>query len=83
MTPIAEAARAAFPALELDDEQAAGVRVGPQRLDIALDGGDGADAPPWVFAEPPTAEFPVAVSSTGQEAREDEPRGEARGSVRC
>ena len=35
MTPIAEAARAAFPALDLDDEQAAAVRVG-RRLDLSL-----------------------------------------------
>ncbi len=35
MTPIADAARAAFPALDLDDEQAAGVRVG-RGLDLSL-----------------------------------------------
>ena len=34
-TPIAEAARAAFPAVQLDDAQAAGVRVG-RRLDLRL-----------------------------------------------
>jgi tRNA pseudouridine55 synthase len=35
LTPIAEAARATFPALDLDDAQAADVRVG-RRLDIEL-----------------------------------------------
>ena len=39
MTPIAEAARASFPALDLDEAQAADVRVG-RRLDLALDGAD-------------------------------------------
>jgi tRNA pseudouridine55 synthase len=36
MTPIAEAARASFPARDLDDHQAADVRVG-RRLALALD----------------------------------------------
>ena len=36
ITPIADAARASFPALDLDDAQAADVRVG-RRLDLALD----------------------------------------------
>jgi tRNA pseudouridine55 synthase len=36
MTPIAQAARAAFPALDLDDDEAAGVRVG-RALDAPLD----------------------------------------------
>ena len=36
ITPIADAARASFPALDLDDDQAADVRVG-RRLDLALD----------------------------------------------
>jgi tRNA pseudouridine55 synthase len=37
LTPIADAARAAFPAFELDEAQAADVRVG-RRLDLPLDG---------------------------------------------
>jgi tRNA pseudouridine55 synthase len=37
LTPIAEAARAAFPARDLDDTQAADVRVG-RRLDLGLGG---------------------------------------------
>ena len=36
ITPIADAARASFPAIDLDDAQAADVRVG-RRLDLALD----------------------------------------------
>jgi tRNA pseudouridine55 synthase len=36
MTPIADAARASFPTLDLDDEQAAAVRVG-RPLDVPLD----------------------------------------------
>jgi tRNA pseudouridine55 synthase len=36
ITPIADAARASFPALDLDDAQAADVRVG-RRMDLALD----------------------------------------------
>jgi len=36
ITPIADAARASFPALDLDDAQAADVRVG-RWLDLALD----------------------------------------------
>ena len=36
ITPIADAARASFPALDLDDAQAADVRVG-RRLNLALD----------------------------------------------
>jgi tRNA pseudouridine55 synthase len=35
MTPIAEAARTSFPALDLDDAQAADVRVG-RALDLSL-----------------------------------------------
>ena len=36
MTPIADAARASFPAVNLDDNQSADVRVG-RRLDLAVD----------------------------------------------
>jgi tRNA pseudouridine55 synthase len=36
ITPIADAARASFPVVDLDDEQAENVRVG-RRLDLALD----------------------------------------------
>ena len=46
--PIAEAARAAFPAVELDEEAAAAVRVG-RRLDLALDGLSGLFAPDGAF----------------------------------
>lgn len=48
MTPIADAARAAFPALELDDEQAAGVRVG-RALDVPLDALTALFAPDGTF----------------------------------
>jgi tRNA pseudouridine55 synthase len=48
VTPIAEAARAAFPARELDDSQAADVRVG-RRLDLDLDAVTGLFAPDGQF----------------------------------
>jgi tRNA pseudouridine55 synthase len=48
MTPIADAARAAFPALGLDDEQAAAVRVG-RRLDVSLGGLTAVFAPDGAF----------------------------------
>ena len=48
MTPIADAARAVFPALELDDEQAADVRVG-RRLDLTLEGPTALFAPDGEF----------------------------------
>ena len=48
LLPIAEAARAAFPAVDLDAEGAADVRVG-RRLDLALDGLSAVFAPDGEF----------------------------------
>jgi tRNA pseudouridine55 synthase len=48
MTPIADAARAAFPALSLDDDQAAGVRVG-RALDTPLESLTALFAPDGTF----------------------------------
>jgi tRNA pseudouridine55 synthase len=48
LTPIAEAARAAFPTRDLDDTQAADVRVG-RRLDVALGGTTALFAPDGEF----------------------------------
>jgi tRNA pseudouridine55 synthase len=48
ITPIAEAARAAFPAVELDAEQAAHVRVG-RRLDLELEATTALFAPEGEF----------------------------------
>jgi tRNA pseudouridine55 synthase len=48
MTPIADAARAAFPARALDDAQAADVRVG-RRLDLDLDATTALFAPDGEF----------------------------------
>ena len=60
MTPIADAARTVFPALELDDEQTAGVRVG-RPLDLRL------KALTAVFA--PDGEFLALYEPTGRAAR--------------
>ncbi len=59
MTPIADAARAAFPALELDDERAAAVRVG-RGLDLALDDTTALFAPDGEF---------LALYREGEDAR--------------
>jgi tRNA pseudouridine55 synthase len=48
MTPIAEAARAAFPALELDDDRVAAVRVG-REVDLPLAGLTAVFAPDGTF----------------------------------
>ena len=48
MLPIADAARAAFPARDLDEEAAASVRVG-RALDVHLDGLTGLFAPDGEF----------------------------------
>ncbi|MCY7396293.1 MAG: tRNA pseudouridine(55) synthase TruB [Nocardioides sp.] len=48
VVPIAEAARAAFPAVDLDDDAAADVRVG-RSLDLDLDGLHGVFAPDGEF----------------------------------
>jgi tRNA pseudouridine55 synthase len=48
LTPIGEAVRAAFPARDLDDEQAAHVRVG-RPLDLALEGRTAVFAPDGEF----------------------------------
>jgi tRNA pseudouridine55 synthase len=48
MTPIGEAARATFPALDLDDEDAAYVRVG-RRLDLGLEATTALFAPDGEF----------------------------------
>ncbi|MGC4109049.1 MAG: tRNA pseudouridine(55) synthase TruB [Nocardioides sp.] len=48
MTPIGAAARACFPALDLDDQQAADVRVG-RALDVPLDGLTAVFAPDGAF----------------------------------
>ncbi|MFA6575364.1 MAG: tRNA pseudouridine(55) synthase TruB, partial [Nocardioides sp.] len=48
MVPIAEAARASFPAVDLDDAQAAGVRFG-RALDLTLDGLTAVFAPDGEF----------------------------------
>jgi tRNA pseudouridine55 synthase len=58
--PLAEAARAAFPALDLDDAQAAAVRVG-RRLPVRLDTLTG------VFA--PDGEFLALYSPEGEQAK--------------
>jgi tRNA pseudouridine55 synthase len=60
--PIAEAARASFPAVELTDDQAVDVRVG-RALDLTLPG-DGAHA---VFA--PGGEFLALYEQRGEQAR--------------
>jgi tRNA pseudouridine55 synthase len=59
VTPIADAARASFPALDLDDTQAADVRVG-RRLEVAL------DATTALFA--PSGEF-LALYREGEDGR--------------
>jgi tRNA pseudouridine55 synthase len=59
MTPIADAARASFPARDLDEAQAAHVRVG-RRLDLAL------DATTALFA--PGGEF-LALYRAGEDGR--------------
>jgi tRNA pseudouridine55 synthase len=59
MTPIADAARASFPAHDLDESQAADVRVG-RRLDLAL------DATTALFA--PDGEF-LALYREGEDGR--------------
>lgn len=48
MTPIADAARACFPAVDLDDDQAAAVRVG-RPLEVGLDGLTAVFAPDGAF----------------------------------
>jgi tRNA pseudouridine55 synthase len=60
ITPIASAARAAFPSHDLDDAQAADVRVG-RRIDLAL------DASTALFA--PDGEFLALYEPRGGEAR--------------
>ncbi len=60
MTPIDVAARTSFPALDLDDEQAAAVRVG-RRLDVHL------DATTALFA--PDGEFLALYAPSGDLAR--------------
>jgi tRNA pseudouridine55 synthase len=59
LTPIAEAARTTFPAVDLDEEQAAHVRVG-RRIDVPL------DAVTALFA--PDGEF-LALYGPGEEGR--------------
>ena len=60
MMPIADAARAAFPTRELDDAQAADVRVG-RALDVGL------DALTAVFA--PDGEFLALYEPRGETAK--------------
>jgi tRNA pseudouridine55 synthase len=60
--PIADAARATFPAVDLDDEQAAHVRVG-RALELALP----ADGPHAVFA--PDGAFLALYEQRGEHAR--------------
>jgi tRNA pseudouridine55 synthase len=60
--PIAVAARASFPVVELDEEQAAHVRFG-RALDLALPG----DGPHAVFA--PDGQFLALYEQRGQQAR--------------
>jgi tRNA pseudouridine55 synthase len=60
--PIAAAARASFPVVELDEEQAAHVRFG-RALDLALPG----DGPHAVFA--PDGQFLALYEQRGQQAR--------------
>jgi tRNA pseudouridine55 synthase len=62
LLPIADAARATFPAVDLDDDQAAGVRVG-RKLDLDL----GAAGPVAVFA--PGGEFLALYEQAGDVAR--------------
>lgn len=60
--PIADAARATFPGVDLDEEQAAHVRVG-RALDLVLPG----DGPHALFA--PGGEFLALYERSGQQAR--------------
>jgi tRNA pseudouridine55 synthase len=60
--PIADAARATFPGVDLDEEQAAHVRVG-RALDLVLPG----DGPHALFA--PGGEFLALYERRGQQAR--------------
>ncbi|GAA1445399.1 tRNA pseudouridine(55) synthase TruB [Mycobacterium cookii] len=62
VVPISVAARASFPAVDLDEEQAADVRVG-RALDLALP----ADAPHAVFA--PDGQFLALYEQRGERAR--------------
>ena len=62
VTPIADAARAAFPSVDLTDEQAQDVRFG-RKLGLAL----GADGPHALFA--PDGEFLALYERSGAEAR--------------
>ncbi len=62
MTPIAEAARTTFPALDLDEQQAADVRVG-RSLDAALPG----SGPVALFA--PDDTFLALYEQSGERAR--------------
>ena len=62
VVPIAVAARASFPAVDLDGEQAADVRVG-RALDLTLP----ADAPHAVFA--PDGQFLALYEQRGERAR--------------
>jgi tRNA pseudouridine55 synthase len=62
VVPIAEAARASFPVVELDEEQAAHVRFG-RALELALAG----DGPHAVFA--PDGQFLALYEQRGQQAR--------------
>jgi tRNA pseudouridine55 synthase len=62
VVPIAEAARASFPVVELDEEQAAHVRFG-RALELALPG----DGPHAVFA--PDGQFLALYERRGQQAR--------------
>ena len=62
VVPIAVAARASFPAVDLDEEQAADVRVG-RALDLTLP----ADAPHAVFA--PDGQFLALYEQRGERAR--------------
>ncbi len=62
VVPIAEAARASFPAVDLDEPQAADVRVG-RALDLTLDG----VGPHAVFA--PDGEFLALYEQRGPQAR--------------
>ena len=62
VVPIADAARASFASLDLDEEQAAHVRFG-RALDLALPG----DEPHAVFA--PDGQFLALYEQRGQQAR--------------
>ena len=62
VVPIADAARASFASLDLDEEQAAHVRFG-RALDLALPG----DGPHAVFA--PDGQFLALYEQRGQQAR--------------